>query len=143
MNLNATQTNATTSYATEKPLKLFIELLTSIIPIAYIFRCKPDQSRTCLIIVLDQHRYQATEETKDILKFVALSQINVELICYSYGTINDFLLRGNLFFSTHCRRINCVYQYTADYQFIETPAITLAAIKSTSTASLKDRKSVV
>lgn len=137
MNLNATQAIGTASYTTRKPLKPFIELITGIIPIAYIFECSPNETSTRLIIILDQYRFQRSEETKNIMEFLALSQINVELIYYSYGTLNDILQRGNLFFATYCRRVNCVYQYTPDYGFIESSEITLAAMKSSSTAILK------
>ncbi|MFD2288812.1 HEPN domain-containing protein [Pedobacter petrophilus] len=122
----------------DQKLNHLLELLTNIIPIAYIFRCTPNAARISLILVLDQHRYQATEETKDILKFLALSQINVELIYYSYGTINDLLQRGDLFFATYCRRVNCIYQHTANYDFIESSDITLAAMKSSSMAILNN-----
>jgi len=138
ISLSSTHNTHPLASITDKKLSRLLELITSIIPIAYIFRCTPNASRISLIIVLDQHRYQATEETKDILQFLALSQINVELIYYSYGTLNDILQRGNLFFATYCRRINCIYQHTSNYDFIESSEITLAAMKSSSTAILNN-----
>lgn len=138
MNLNATQTNATASYTTDKPLKLFIELITGIIPIAYIFECPSDETGTRLIIILDQYRFQRNEETKNILAFLGLSQINIEIMYYHYGMINDMLQQGNLFFAKYINRNNCLYQHTATHQLPEYSETTLNTLKASCKVIIKN-----
>lgn len=81
-------------------LKNFLELVVMVIPVSHIFRCDPfETERLRLIIVLDKYRYQTTKATKDLLSFVKISQPHIELLCYSFGTMNDYLKRGHYFFS--------------------------------------------
>ena len=83
-----------------------------VIPVSHIFRCDPfETERLRLILVLDKYRYQTTKATKDLLSFIKISQPHIELLCYSFGTINDYLKSGHYFFSCICIPANCIYHY--------------------------------
>jgi len=138
MNLNATAPHKATSYTPEKSLTKFLELITSIVPIAYIFQCTPTAPGTRLIIVLDQYRFQRSEETKNILSFLDLSQMKIEIIYYHYGIINDMLQQGNLFLAEHLNANYCIYKHATAEQFPQYAANQLNELKTSSRLLIKN-----
>lgn len=132
MNLNTLETNITLAAFPERPFKYLLELITALIPISYIFQNKADARGITLIMVLDRFQYQPAEVTRNMLEFIALGKMNMEIRYFTYGTMNDMLMRGNLFYSSYCRSEHCIYQSASPYELIETPETLLARIRAKS-----------
>jgi len=95
---------------TDEEIAHFIQLLIHVIPVSHIFRCAGATSPCRLIIILDRYRYQESKQTEALLTFITLNQSNIHLLYFTYGTMNDYLLRGHLFYSFHCIPRQCIYQ---------------------------------
>ncbi|NTD95635.1 HEPN domain-containing protein [Agrobacterium tumefaciens] len=130
MNFNPLETNTIPADLPQKQFKHLLELITSLIPLAYIFQHRADTRGITLIMVLDRFQYQATDVIKNMLEFIALGKINIEIRYFSYGTMHDMLTRGNIFYSSYCRREHCIYQSAPQYELIETPACKLSEIRA-------------
>lgn len=100
---------------TYKNINAVVEFIKELIPASYIFCNSISPNRTDLIIVMDQYKYKPFDEILTLLDFAVLGQKNINCTVYSYGTINDFLLKGHLYFSTLCTSENCVYQSTLNF----------------------------
>ena len=138
MNFNPLETNRILVALPQKQFKHLLELITSLIPLAYIFQRRNDTRCITLIMVLDRFQYQASDVTKNMLEFIALGKINIEIKYFSYGTMHDMLARGNLFYSSYCRREHCIYQSTPQYELIETPGCKLSEIRAHSALVIHD-----
>lgn len=132
MNFNALETNRTLAAFTQKQFTHLLELITSLIPLAYIFQRRADAGGITLIMVLDRFQYQPSDVTRNMLEFIALAKINIEIRYFSYGTMHDMLARGNIFYSSYCRREHCIYQSAPQYELIETAACKLSEIREQS-----------
>lgn len=95
-----------------KNLKTVVNFLTQSIPISFIFSDLSHQDHIELTIVLDQLRYKTRDEIETIMSFVMLGNENINCSIYSFSTIQDFLCRGHIYFSSLCIPKNCIYQNT-------------------------------
>ena len=130
MNFNPLETNRILAALPQKQIKHLLELITNLIPLAYIFQRRDNTRLITLIMVLDRFQYQASDVTRNMLEFIALGKINIEIRYFSYGTMHDMLARGNLFYSSYCRREHCIYQSAPQYELIETPACKLSEMRA-------------
>jgi len=100
---------------TDEEIAHFIQLLIHVIPVSHIFRCAGATSPCRLIIILDRYRYQESKQTEALLTFITLNQSNIHLLYFTYGTMNDYLLRGHYFFSRICIPANCIYHNATEH----------------------------
>jgi len=93
-----------------KNITALISFISEVIPVSYIFCSHISTQRTDLIIVTDQYKYKAFDEIYTLLDFAVLGHKNINCTVYAYGAMNNFLLKGHLYFSAVCTPENCLYQ---------------------------------
>ncbi len=93
-----------------KSIKSVIDFIKEVIPASYIFCNTTSSIRTDLIVVMDKYEYKPFDEIHSLLDFAVLGHQNINCTVYNYGTMNDFLLRGHIYYSSLCTPENCVYQ---------------------------------
>lgn len=96
-------------------LKAIIQLLTTIVPVAYIFCKHPNHTYANLHIVLDKHEYKPFDEIEKAVNFSLLAYPKITCTVHAHGTITDMIIKGHFYYSNLCTQKNCIYQQQANF----------------------------
>ncbi len=96
--------------------KDIIQILTRLVPIAYIFCKAPNHTYASLHIVLNQHEYKPFDEIEKAVNFSLLAYPKITCTIHAYGTITDMIIKGHFYFSNLCVPTNCIYQTDNEFK---------------------------
>lgn len=99
-----------------------IQLLTTLVPVAYIFCKHPNHTCANLHIVLDQHHYKPFDEIEKAANFSLLAYPKITCTVHAYGTITDRINKGHFYYSNLCVQKNCIYQRKINFDLPLSPA---------------------
>lgn len=105
-----------------------VHFITSVVPAEYIFCLHHSNNLTDLMVILDRECGRSFSELEPLLEFATVGFPNISCTLHSYGTLNDLIEKGRLYYLRVCKPENCLYIKPGSTPFPNTASHLLADV---------------